>query len=137
VPFRQRWVRMKTHYPTLGQQLTDVKRVAGPALVFGDAHGRLFGLGEEDAAAADAEGVVRGLGCARDLDGFFVDDRPKESANAEGRMPNGRIGDAELFFFVVRGQEDLAVAGEPFDEVSHEGWRKSTHCGSRYRKIVR
>jgi hypothetical protein len=44
---------------------------------------------------------------------------------------------AELFFLVVRRQEYLAVAGEPFDEVGHEGWRRSTHCGSRYRKIVR
>ena len=43
-------------------------QLEGRARVFGDVDRRLFGLDEEGAAAADAEGVVRGFGCARDLD---------------------------------------------------------------------
>jgi len=35
-----------------------------------------------------------------------------------------------LFFFVVRGQEDLVVAGEAVYKVGDEGRRRSTHCGS-------
>jgi hypothetical protein len=37
---------------------------------------------------------------------------------------------AELLFFVVGRQEDLAVAVEALDEVGYGGWRRSTHCGS-------
>jgi len=35
----------------------------------------------------------------------------------------------ELLFFVVKGLEDLAVAGEAVDKVGDERRRRSTHCG--------
>ena len=105
------------------------------ACVFGDAYGRFLGLGKEDAAAADAECVVRGLGCACDLDGLFVDDRLEDFGQAGfvGDVPTERLEEgveelgAELFFFVVRGQKDLAVPFEPLDEVSHQCGRRSSH----------
>jgi hypothetical protein len=36
-----------------------------------------------------------------------------------------------VIFFVVWGQEDLAVGGEPLNKVSHQCGRRSSHTGSR------
>jgi len=57
-------------------------------------------LGEEDAAAADAEGVVRGFG------------RDEESANTERGTSNRWTGEAELLFLVVKGLVDIAFTVE-------------------------
>lgn len=67
-----------------------VKQVSCPFLV----------LGEEDAAATDAEGVVRGFG------------RDEESANTERGTSNRWTGEAELLFLVVKGLVDIAFTVE-------------------------
>ena len=54
-----------------------------------------------------------------------------ESASAEGRTPNGQTNGAELFFFEVRGQEDLAVPLEPLYQLNNRLWRRRSHCGKR------
>jgi hypothetical protein len=51
-----------------------------------------------------------------------------ESASAEGRTPNGQTSGPELFFFVVNGQEDLAVPLEPLDKVNDRLRRRYSHC---------
>jgi len=100
---------------------------------------RLLGLGEEDAAAADAEGVVRRLGRARDLDWLFVDDGLEDFGQAGfvGDIPVERLEPgieefkAELLLF-VRGPEDLAVLLEPLDEFDDRRGGRHSHCASEY-----
>jgi hypothetical protein len=61
----------------------------------------------------------------------FAEELSMESTSAEGRTPNGQTNGAELFFFVVWGQENpstslrasLAVQREPLDKVGHQGGR--------------
>ena len=99
---------------------------------------RLLGLGEEDAAAADAEGVVRRLGRARDLDWLFVDDGLEDFGQAGfvGDVPAEGLEEgveelgAKLLFFVVKGLEDRSVAGEAVYKVGDERRRRGTHWGS-------
>jgi hypothetical protein len=58
-------------------------------------------------------------------------------ASTTARVPAERLEEgieepgADLIFFVVAGDEDLAVAGEPLDEVSHQCGRRSSHSGNR------
>jgi len=66
-----------------------------------------MGIGEEDAAAADAEGAVRPV-CVRPRTGRGLG-RAEESSNAKLQTPNSELR-AELFFLVLRGQEDPSTS---------------------------
>ncbi len=105
--------------------------------------GGAFGFEEELAGAADAEGVIRGLGCAADLDLVLVnyvleglgEAQLVVDVAAEGFEEGIDEFDADLSF-VVGGAVGVLIVGETVDEVQdlarggHEATRSQQDGGS-------
>jgi len=86
---------------------------------------RLLGFEEELARAADAETVIRGLGCAVDLDGILVDHILVRlgvallvvHVPAQGREERVEELLPELHLIVLSGLVGLKVPVEAFDQI--------------------
>jgi hypothetical protein len=101
----------------------------GRARLILDIGGRLLGLQEELARAADAEAVVRGFGIASDCNGIFVDDILVGFgvAGSVGHIPPQGIEEgiekfsSELGFVVTLRFIVLEIALEAGNEVGNDG----------------